>query len=129
MKVTDHARVDARRCRVERNGGNGLLVERGGLARLTASSVRWNGAEAVLHTPDTPGWRSSGKKTTCPRRGSNSRAAASGGDGVERAVVSARCNWRRLREGAETETHLHGEAPDESWLRANEWVDAVGYDG
>ena len=55
VKVTDHARVDARRCRVERNGGNGLLVERGGLARLTASSVRWNGAEAVLHTPDTPG--------------------------------------------------------------------------
>ena len=129
VKVTDHARVDARRCRVERNGGNGLLVERGGLARLTASSVRWNGAEAVLHTPDTPGVALVGEENDVPPARVELAAAASGGDGVERAVVSARCNWRRLREGAETETHLHGEAPDESWLRANEWVDAVGYDG
>ena len=71
VKVTDHARVDARRCRVERNGGNGLLVERGGSRALTASSVRWNGAEAVLHT-DTPGVALVGEENDVPRRGSNS---------------------------------------------------------
>ena len=83
----------------------------------------------MLHTPDTPGVALVGEENDVPPARVELAAAASGGDGVERAVVSARCNWRRLREGAETETHLHGEAPDESWLRANEWVDAVGYDG
>ena len=74
---------------------------RGGLARLTASSVRWNGAEDVLHNR-TPRWRSA--------RGRNARKIPSAGGRAPRfrrlrrrararGTTSARCNWRRLSRG------------------------------
>ena len=47
-----------------------------------------------------------------------------------RAALARRT--RRLAPGAETQTHLHGEAVEGKWLEAcgvEHWVDAIGYDG
>jgi hypothetical protein len=125
--VTDHGVAEMRdACVVEKNGTYGLCLERHGFARVdtrTAKALRGgleNPHEAVLTTPDSPGV-----------------VVVSDGDGAtladaEEARAFLARRTRRLAPGAETQTHLHGEAVEGKWLEAcgvEQWVDAIGYDG
>ena len=126
-RVTDHGVAEMRdACVVEKNGTYGLCLERHGFARVdtrTAKALRGgleNPHEAVLTTPDSPGV-----------------VVVSDGDGAtladaEEARAFLARRTRRLAPGAETQTHLHGEAVEGKWLEAcgvEQWVDAIGYDG
>ena len=66
IKATDHGEIGVERSVVTRNAGNGLLVERGALVTLEGTAVSDNGAEAVLHTPDTAGVRLVGDRNHVP---------------------------------------------------------------
>lgn len=126
-KVTDHGRFEMRdACVVEKNGAYGLCLERHGGARVdAATAMRVRGSadgshEAVLQTPDSPGvavFCSTDEDDVFVRDA--------------RARLAART--RRLAPGAETQTHLHGEAVEGKWLEAcgiEHWSpDAIGYDG
>ena len=126
-RVTDHGVAEMRdACVVEKNGTYGLCLERHGFARVdtrTAKALRGgfeNPHEAVLTTPDSPG-------VVVVSDGDGSTLA----DAEEARAFLAR-RTRRLAPGAETQTHLHGEAVEGKWLEAcgvEQWVDAIGYDG
>lgn len=126
-RVTDHGVAEMRdACVVEKNGTYGLCLERHGFARVdsrTAKALRGgfeNPHEAVLQTPDSPG-------VVVVSDGDGSTLA----DAQEARAFLAR-RTRRLAPGAETQTHLHGEAVEWKWLEAcgvEQWVDAIGYDG
>jgi hypothetical protein len=126
-RVTDHGVAEMRdACVVEKNGTHALCLERHGFARVdtrTAKALRGgfeNPHEAVLQTPDSPG-------VVVISDGDGSTLA----DAEEARAFLAR-RTRRLAPGAETQTHLHGEAVEWKWLEAcgvEQWVDAIGYDG
>jgi len=126
-RVTDHGVAEMRdACVVEKNGTHALCLERHGFARVdtrTAKALRGgfeNPHEAVLQTPDSPG-------VVVVSDGDGSTLA----DAEEARAFLAR-RTRRLAPGAETQTHLHGEAVEWKWLEAcgvEQWVDAIGYDG
>ena len=126
-KVTDHGFAEMRdACVVERNGAYSLCLERHGGARVdarTANALRGSADgshEAVLQTPDSPG---------VVVVAGDDRAAPADAEAA-RAALARRT--RRLAPGAETQTHLHGEAVEGKWLEAcgvEHWVDAIGYDG
>ena len=126
-RVTDHGVAEMRdACVVEKNGTHALCLERHGFARVdtrTAKALRGgleNPHEAVLTTPDSPG-------VVVVSDGDGSTLA----DAEEARAFLAR-RTRRLAPGAETQTHLHGEAVEGKWLEAcgvEQWVDAIGYDG
>ena len=125
-RVTDHGFAKMRdACVVEKNGAYGLCLERHGGACVdarTADALRGSADgshEAVLQTPDSPGVNVAGD-------GRDTVADA------EEARASLARRTRRLAPGAETQTHLHGEAVEGKWLEAcgiDQCVDAIGCDG
>jgi hypothetical protein len=122
-KVTDHATLRVRDGEVTNNAGNGFLIERGGLAEISGTSVLANGREAVLHTPDTVGVELVGDDNDVPA--CRVRLGMKKPGSTEAVAVSIRPNVRRLRRGVELETHLHGELPDARWFEHNREVRAV----
>ena len=144
VKVTDHGEVVLESCVVADNAMNGILAERSALATLENTVVRGNGAEAVLHTPDTPGVRLVGGGNDVPpimvRLVPRDEAEVTAGDGestgestsanvevvcaMPDVVVSLGPNVRRLEAGAELQEHLYGEAPSALWFRGQGLDDA-----